>query len=92
MDQNPSVNEATEIKEAPEVLDENAVVIDTGEDLIPELMMVSPPPHIHAEDNSRSVMLDVCIALLPALVWAVYIFGWRVLTITLLSMLTALWA
>ncbi|MBE6611014.1 MAG: RnfABCDGE type electron transport complex subunit D [Ruminococcaceae bacterium] len=52
-------------------------------------MTVTPPPHIHAEDNSRTVMLDVCIALLPALVWAVYIFGWRVLTVTLLSMLTA---
>ncbi len=34
-------------------------------------------------------MLDVLIALIPALIWAIYQFGWRVLTVCALSMASA---
>ena len=53
-----------------------------------ELLTVSPPPHIKAPVRTRSIMLDVIIALIPALVWGVYVFGFRALTIVLLSVIT----
>ncbi|MBR6812316.1 MAG: RnfABCDGE type electron transport complex subunit D [Oscillospiraceae bacterium] len=48
-------------------------------------LIVSASPHVHAHDDTRSIMLDVIIALLPALVGAVYFFGWRALTMTAVS-------
>ncbi len=57
---------------------------------IPKLLTVSPSPHIRTEDTTRSIMLDVCIALMPALIWGIYIFGLRALTITLVSVVFAL--
>lgn len=46
---------------------------------VPPLLTVSPSPHIKHPDTTRTVMLDVIIALLPATVWGVFIFGLRVL-------------
>lgn len=56
---------------------------------IPKLLTVSPSPHIRTEDTTRSIMADVCIALMPALVWGIYIFGFRALTVTLVSVMFA---
>lgn len=53
----------------------------------PELLTVSPSPHIKSRDTTRSVMIDVILALLPALAWGIYIFGWRSLVLTILSVL-----
>jgi len=47
--------------------------------------VVSSSPHIRADEDTRSVMLDVCIALLFPLIIAVYFFGWRALALTALS-------
>lgn len=58
-------------------------------DYIPKLLTVSPSPHIRTEDTTRSIMLDVCIALMPALIWGIYIFGFRALTVTLVSVVFA---
>lgn len=44
-------------------------------------MIVSTSPHIHARANTRTIMLDVIIALLPALVAATVIFGYRSLLV-----------
>ncbi|MBO7361217.1 MAG: RnfABCDGE type electron transport complex subunit D [Clostridia bacterium] len=52
---------------------------------IPELLTVSPPPHIKHTDTTASIMLDVIIALLPAAAWGVYVFGPRALAIMLIS-------
>lgn len=52
---------------------------------IPELLTVSPPPHIKHTDTTASIMLDVIIALLPAAAWGVYVFGLRALAIMLIS-------
>lgn len=49
------------------------------------LLKVSPSPHIRSVATTSSIMRDVIIALLPALVWGVYVFGFRALTVTLLS-------
>ena len=50
-----------------------------------EFLTVSASPHIKAWETTRTLMLDVIIAMIPALIWATYAFGWRVLSITLLS-------
>ena len=50
------------------------------------LLRVSPSPHIKHEDSTRVVMGDVLLALVPALVWSIYVFGFRALTVTVVSM------
>lgn len=49
--------------------------------------VVSSSPHIRTGDDTRSIMLDVIIALLPALAVAVYYFGLRALTLTVASVI-----
>ena len=49
------------------------------------LLSVSSSPHIRAESDTRSVMLDVVLALLPALAVAVYIFGLHSLLLVIVS-------
>ena len=48
-------------------------------------LIASSSPHIRSNEDTRSIMLDVIIALMPALVMGVYVFGWRALTVTLVS-------
>lgn len=48
-------------------------------------LMVSSSPHVKSEDGTRSIMLDVIIALAFPLIMAIYFFGWRSLTLTLTS-------
>lgn len=50
-------------------------------------VVVTSSPHIKAEDDTRSIMLDVCIALLPALAVACFTFGFRSLVLTLVSVI-----
>lgn len=50
-----------------------------------KLLTVTASPHIKSPDTTRTIMLDVLIALLPAMVWGVYAFGWRALTVTLIT-------
>ncbi len=49
------------------------------------LLSVASSPHFKHSDNSRTIMLDVIIAMIPALVWAVYMFGTRVLSVVVIS-------
>lgn len=46
---------------------------------------VSSSPHIRSDETVRQIMLDVVIALLPALVVSIFVFGWRALVLTLVS-------
>ncbi len=48
-------------------------------------LTVSSSPHIRHEDNTRQIMVDVIIALMPALAIAIYVFGPRALTLTAVS-------
>lgn len=66
-----------------------AVQANAEESMIPKLFTVSSSPHVHHADNSRSIMLDVVLALIPALVWGVYIYGFRALTVTAVSIIFA---
>ncbi len=49
------------------------------------LLTVSSSPHIRSRTNTTSIMLDVIIALLPALCVAVYVFGLRALLVVAIS-------
>lgn len=48
-------------------------------------MLVSPSPHIHANVSTRSLMLDVIIALTPAIVVSILFYGWSELLILAVS-------
>ena len=48
-------------------------------------LTVSSSPHIRADESTRSIMLDVLVALSFPLAVAVYFFGWRALTLTAFS-------
>ena len=46
---------------------------------------VSPSPHVHSDNSTVRIMADVLVALLPALVVSVRVFGWNVLAVTATS-------
>ena len=48
-------------------------------------LIATSSPHIRASENTRSIMLDVIIAMVPALAFAVWQFGFKALTLTLVS-------
>ena len=48
-------------------------------------LIATSNPHIRSNDTTRSIMLDVVIAMLPALIWSVVEFGVRALAVTLVS-------
>ena len=50
--------------------------------------LMSSAPHIRAEENTRSIMADVIIALVFPLIMAVYFFGWRALSLTAVSVVS----
>ena len=39
-------------------------------------LLVSPSPHIHSKTSTRSLMLDVVIALLPSVLVTILFYGW----------------
>ena len=51
-------------------------------------VVVTSSPHIKAEDNTKSLMLDVVLALIPALAVAIFTFGFRALTITVATIIS----
>ena len=52
------------------------------------LAIVSTSPHVRTARTTRGIMLDVCLALLPALGAAVWFFGTRALAVTLVSIIS----
>jgi electron transport complex protein RnfD len=52
--------------------------------------MASSNPHIRNNEDTRSIMLDVIIALCPALAWSIYRFGFRALLAALVSVASAI--
>ena len=53
-------------------------------------LIATSSPHIRAAEDTRSIMLDVIIAMLPALVYACFHFGMRALMLTLVSVVGCL--
>lgn len=48
-----------------------------------QLLTVSPSPHARREATTSSVMLDVIVALTPATVWGIYVYGVRAALVVL---------
>ena len=53
-------------------------------------LIASSSPHIRSNENTRSIMLDVIIAMLPALFWAIYNFGFKALISVAVSVVACL--
>ena len=50
-------------------------------------LLVSPSPHIHGKENTRNLMRDVVIALLPTVAVSIYCFGLSALKLALVGVL-----
>ena len=51
-------------------------------------LTISSSPHVHSSTTTRTIMRDVLIALVPAMVMSVVFFGFRALTVTAVSVLS----
>lgn len=57
-----------------------------------KMLTVSASPHFRSNRTTSGIMLDVIIALIPALVAACFIFGYRSLIVTVVSVITCVLA
>lgn len=55
-----------------------------------KLFKMGPSPHIRTSETVETVMYDVIIALIPAFLVALYVFGMRALVVTSISMATCM--
>lgn len=55
-----------------------------------ELLKVSAAPHLKASQSTRSIMLDVFFALIPAYIWGILVFGLRALLLGAISVISAI--
>ena len=53
-------------------------------------LIATSNPHIRSSETTRSIMLDVIIAMLPALAFAIFNFGLRALTLTAVSVVACI--
>lgn len=51
-------------------------------------LVISPSPHIHGGDSTQRLMLDVLIALIPAFIVSVIIYGYHSLVITAVAVVS----
>ena len=72
-------------KAPPENTTTETPPVRTKKITMPEFLTVSPSPHLRNPENISSIILDVIIALIPAMFWGVYVFGWRALLLCVLS-------
>ena len=49
------------------------------------LLTVSPSPHVYTDDSVKKIMYRVVYALIPALLWSVFVFGPDALRVTLIA-------
>jgi electron transport complex protein RnfD len=49
------------------------------------LLTISPSPHIHSGDSTQKIMYRVVYAMIPALLWSVFVFGLDALRVTLIA-------
>jgi Na+-translocating ferredoxin:NAD+ oxidoreductase subunit D len=54
------------------------------------LLTVSPSPHVYSHDSVRKIMYRVVYAMIPALLWSVFIFGPDALKVTLIAVAACL--
>lgn len=47
-------------------------------------LMITSSPHLHSGETTRLIMLDVLIAMIPAAVMSIWLFGWRAAVVELI--------
>lgn len=52
--------------------------------------LVTSSPHLHAKDSTSRIMLDVIIALVPAGIWGIYVFGAQAAVVIGVSVISAI--
>ena len=50
-----------------------------------KLFTISPSPHVHSGDSVNKIMYSVILALVPALIWSVMMFGIDAVRVTLIA-------
>ncbi|WP_340113794.1 RnfABCDGE type electron transport complex subunit D [Maribellus mangrovi] len=55
-----------------------------------KLLTVSPSPHVHSSDSTQKIMYRVVYAMIPALIWSVFVFGIDALRVTLIAVVACL--
>jgi len=55
-----------------------------------KLLTVSPSPHVHSSDSTQKIMYRVVYAMIPAMAWAIFVFGLDALRVGLISVLSCL--
>ena len=55
-----------------------------------KLLTISPSPHIHSGDSVNKIMYSVILALMPAFIWSVIMFGFDSVRVTLIAMLACM--
>ena len=55
-----------------------------------KLLTVSSSPNVHSDDSTRKIMHRVVYAMIPALIWSVFVFGIDALRVTLISVAACL--
>ncbi len=53
-------------------------------------IIISASPHIHSSRTSKKLMYDVVIALIPAFLVSLYVFGFRALIVTVVAVISCL--
>jgi electron transport complex protein RnfD len=54
------------------------------------LLTISPSPHVHSGDSTQKIMYRVVYAMIPALIWSVFVFGLDALWVTLIAVASCL--
>lgn len=55
-----------------------------------KLLTVSPSPHVHSGESTQKIMYRVVFAMIPALAWSVFVFGFDALRVTLLAVVACM--
>ena len=55
---------------------------------VSKFLTMTASPHIKSPIKTKNIMLDVIIALMPALFWSIYVFGPRSLVLTFISVIS----
>ncbi len=53
-------------------------------------LIVAPSPHVHGSESTQKIMRDVILALVPAFVVSVMVFGWDVLRVTAIAIVSCM--
>ena len=56
----------------------------------PDMLTVEPSPHIKHKDTARTLMINVLIALTPAVIYSAFAFGYRAILLTALSVISCI--